>query len=425
MSPALTDVIGFSAELPAAIGILAGTFDTSNIADKAMRKVIGYLRMPESVIKEGPIDPDISVTEHIAGLNAQKERTASVRSALSFSDHKAAAQHPGLAKSDTLLRRSPYRNGFAPALYKFITDFQILNKSGIYDVELMRTIQLMIAAFNMNNKKSGRDTMRHTEHLTLIPKEQVGLRKYCRSLLSVLEKVLCNDIIRQRRLAAIILSNDAKSCYDRIVLWLAALALRRIGLHIGPTLEMLFTLQHAVHIVNTAFGDSTDTYGGSNFPPHQGAWQGNGTGPTIWAVISAILLTIMRNLGFGLNAVSPLSAVALSLVGFAFVDDTDLVNVAASVLTKGEDHLLHSQQCVDWWVSLLAATGDGLRVDKSFWVFIDFTFSNGGWKYRSAQRLSGQLLATHFDGQGMSLRRLELSQGEITLGVSIAMDGNN
>jgi hypothetical protein len=68
-----------------------------------MQKVVEYLHMPNSVVKAGPIDPDISVAEHIAGWNAQKERTASVRTALSFSDHKAAAQHPGLAKIDTLL----------------------------------------------------------------------------------------------------------------------------------------------------------------------------------------------------------------------------------------------------------------------------------------------------------------------------------
>jgi hypothetical protein len=43
----------------------------------------------------------------------------------------------------------------------------------------------------------------------------------------------------------------------------------------------------------------------------------------------------MCKLGFGLNATSSISAVALSLVGFAFVDDTDLVNVTNSVLTKG------------------------------------------------------------------------------------------
>jgi hypothetical protein len=117
MHPTLTDVIGFLAELPAANDILAGTFDTYNIANKVMRKVVEYLCMPDSVVKAGPIDPEISVTEHISGWNAQKERTASVRSALLFSDHKAAAQHPGLAKINTLLRHIPYCNGFTPALY--------------------------------------------------------------------------------------------------------------------------------------------------------------------------------------------------------------------------------------------------------------------------------------------------------------------
>jgi hypothetical protein len=64
-------------------------------------------------------------------------------------------------------------------------------------------------------------------------------------------------------------------------------------------------------------------------------------------------------------------------------------------------------------------------VDKSFWVFIDFTFHAGGWKYRSAQQMPGALLATHFDGQRLCLQRKAPSQGEITLGVSVAMDGNN
>jgi hypothetical protein len=235
---------------------------------------------------------------------------------------------------------------------------------------------------------------------------------------------LCNDILRFRHLSAAIVSSDAKSCYDRIVLWIAALALRRLGLGKGPVQEMMITLQLAVHRINTAYGDSSATYGGSNDPPHQGVGQGNGVGPTIWAVISAVLLAIMKDLGFGLNTLSSLSDMALSLGGFAFVDDTDLFNAASSVRTKGEDHLAHSQQCVDWWEAILRATGRGLRVDKSFWIFVDFRFRQGAWKYRSRQQLPGQLWATNHDGQRMTLKRIGPSQGGITLGVVIAMDGN-
>jgi hypothetical protein len=72
----------------------------------ACAKLWEYLQMPDDVARKGPIDPNISVKEHIDGWNKQKARTASVRAALSFSNHKAAAQHPGMAKIDTLFRHS-------------------------------------------------------------------------------------------------------------------------------------------------------------------------------------------------------------------------------------------------------------------------------------------------------------------------------
>jgi hypothetical protein len=57
------------------------------------------------------------------------------------------------------LPQLPYRLGFSPEAWQTITDVEILKKAGIYDVELMRTIQLMHAEFNMINKKLGWDMM--------------------------------------------------------------------------------------------------------------------------------------------------------------------------------------------------------------------------------------------------------------------------
>jgi hypothetical protein len=51
---------------------------------------------------------------------------------LSLNDHKAATQHPGMAKNDTLFRHIPYKHGFSPARYQQITNFQIIKKSDIY-----------------------------------------------------------------------------------------------------------------------------------------------------------------------------------------------------------------------------------------------------------------------------------------------------
>ena len=57
-----------------------------------------------------------------------------------------------MTEVDRIFRQLAYRHGFSLASSKKITDLQILKKPAVYDVEKMRTIQLMPAAFNMNNK---------------------------------------------------------------------------------------------------------------------------------------------------------------------------------------------------------------------------------------------------------------------------------
>jgi hypothetical protein len=106
-----------------------------------------------------------------------------------------------------------------------------LKKAGVYDVELMRTIQLMHGEFNMNNKKLGRDVMAFAEtHKALLAPEQFGSRKNHQSVLAALNKRVTMDLLRQRHQAGALCANDAKSCYDRIVHNVATLSLRRLGM---------------------------------------------------------------------------------------------------------------------------------------------------------------------------------------------------
>ena len=61
----------------------------------------------------------------------------------------------------------------------------------------MRTVQLFSAAFNMNNKKIGKEVIQRAEELNLIPKNQSGSRKGRRSVLTALNDFLVIDISRQ------------------------------------------------------------------------------------------------------------------------------------------------------------------------------------------------------------------------------------
>jgi hypothetical protein len=161
-----------------------------------------------------------------------------------------------MSEIDRLMREIPYAQVFSPALYQIITDYEILKNSGVYDVEKMRTIQLFIAQFNMNKKKSGRDIMTRAETLGAIPKEQAGSRKHHHLVLSALNKVLTMDHLRLRCQSGALCSNDAKSCYDRIVHWVAALCMRRLRLQKEPTLEMFASIQRTWHYIATAYGES-------------------------------------------------------------------------------------------------------------------------------------------------------------------------
>ena len=98
-------------------------------------------------------------------------------------------------------------------------------------VEKMRTIKLMAAQFNENNKKLGRDMMHHAEQANHIAPEQGGSRKHHASNKLGSEVGLNFDIMQQKRWAAAYVGLDVSQCYDRIVHAPAALCMIQHGAH--------------------------------------------------------------------------------------------------------------------------------------------------------------------------------------------------
>ena len=105
----------------------------------------------------------------------------------------------------------------------------------------------MDAEFYMQNKHIGRRTLAHAEKAKAVAPDQYGSRKHHNSRKAVLNKVLLNDIIRQRRIAAALGMNDARGCYDRIVNSIAILVLMSFGVAGGTARAMFKVLQEAEH----------------------------------------------------------------------------------------------------------------------------------------------------------------------------------
>ena len=120
-------------------------------------------------------------------------------------------------------------------------------------------------------------------------------------------------------------SNDTKSCYDKILHSEASMALQRLGLSEGPETYMFTTNQHFQYHIRTAFGDSETFMTNTLHTLFQRIGQCNGDFPTIWVEVSTPLLNILKNAKDDLFFESPLSLDKHHFLGFAFIDDTDLV----------------------------------------------------------------------------------------------------
>lgn len=158
----------------------------------------------------------------------------------------------------------------------------------------------------------------------------------------------------------------------------------------SPPIESMFTtLKSATHYVSTALGVASKGYSANRCPPLQGIGQGNGAGPAIWAVVSSVIFDVMYSRGLQVLLRSPITHSPLTFVGYAFVDDTDLVQMGHHATTPGESVASVMQQTLDTWEGSLRATGGALVPSKSHWYLVDYVWKSGQWHYRSKDSMLG------------------------------------
>ena len=169
------------------------------------------------------------------------------------------------------------------------------------------------------------------------------------------------DVSQQQKQPMAVCSEDARSCYDRIVHVAAFLALRKLGISKSMIVSMLVTIQHMEHHIRTSFGDSVQHYGGDKWStPPLGTILGNVAAPMIWSSISSILFQCLRQVNCGATFLSPITNERHHTSGFAFVDDTDLIASSPQKLKPNYDIDISMQLSLDTYQGSLRATGGAL-----------------------------------------------------------------
>jgi Reverse transcriptase (RNA-dependent DNA polymerase) len=410
--------------------ILAGTFQPPATLSYWTKQWIAELARPP-YFETMPVDR--SLEDFTAGWDKSKERTASSPFGLGFTNYKSHALNKALTQIDFHLASIPFRTGASPPHWQQGMNAWILKKPNEYRVTKMQTNLLYDASFNQNNKWTGRAAMSHSEYLQhrrisdirqpLAP-EQYGSRKGHQAVDQCLNKRLTFDLSWILHKPMALCTNDAKSCYDRVVHSVASLCLQRIGCPKPVVITMFETIQNLRHHVQSQYGDSDLFYQANQGSiPIQGLGQGNGAGPTIWALISTPVLNMLQTHGFGIKITSCISGDYLHFVGYSFVDDTDLVEFPDAPTTASR--IVQSmQEAIDAWEAGIRATGGAIVPEKSHWYLVTYRWQNGQWRYARKTEDMYDLTVLNEHGQRQVLQRLDALDSERTLGSRICPKGS-
>jgi hypothetical protein len=144
---------------------------------------------------------------------------------------------------------------------------------------------------------------------------------------------------------------------------------------------MLGAIENMKFFLRTRFGDSASFAGGGISIKTQGLYQGNGTSPAGWAVITICILKAHGRKGHGVKFFCPIMQLWHHLSGILYVDGTNLLHID---LTKNESiDKVHMaiQDSINSWGNLVISTGGVFQPAKCFYSIISFEWTNGVWHY--------------------------------------------
>ena len=427
LQPALVQALGPTGTSAYADQLLTSG-DPSRVADLISPEAAVYLshhRRPSVLVAPHPFDLDFRTPAYCASWQKMDEYTASGPSGLHFGHFMANSLSPSLGSVDAALGRIPSISGYLPVRWQQGLNVMLEKKPGVVKVSKLRTILLYEADFNHNNKLMGRSMMRYAEANSLLAPEQYGSRRGHSAIYQCLNKVLTFDLMRQTRRPGGLCSNDAKSCYDRIGHSSAGLAMQRCGVPPSLVDASLGPIQHLRHFIRTAYGDSTTSFSAAgHLVPVQGIGQGNGAGPAIWAVVSTPIFNAMRQRGYGLFLRSPHSGSSFLFVGYAFVDDTDLVVDGVSASATATQVAERLQASANFWEASLRASGGALSPAKCHWYLVDHRWHDGQWRLVAPADSPATLRIRSPSGRVVPIERVSPMEARKTLGVWTAPDGS-
>ena len=372
-----------------------------------------------------PIPASMEVTDFVQYWKQARERTSSSVSNRHFGHYIASTKSEELAEIHATVCHVARSTGYALKRWERALLVMIQKKPGVLDVQEQRAINLMEADFNYTNKNNfGSSMIKRALKDKLLPQDCFGGIPGRSGQTLAFTRRCVMDLSRLLLIPLAIASVDAGQCYDRIQHTVASLCCQAWGVPLPHIISMFSAIQRMQFSLRTAFGDSDDTFNSEGLPhPFQGVLQGNGGGPAVWLAISAFLLKALYAQGCFSTISTPISAALSMLVGFLFVDDTDLI-IWSNPGESAQDVIQRLQTTINTWQGTLRASGGELKPIKCTWSLLDFQWRGGVVKPRPDSHSPAIITVSDHSGNQVPISRIATDEAEEAVGAYSCLNGS-
>ena len=341
----------------------------------------------QSFAKMNIVKPVLSFEEYRNFWKKKRENTVTSPYGLHVGHYKVAVSYPSILEVHRILLLIPFMLGMVPERWRRTVQIMLEKEQGAPWIHRLRIIELFDAQANAGFQIFiGRKLIQQAVSSNSLQMESYGSTPGKTAAGAVIQKMVSLDQLRLERRAGGIFDCDASGCYNRIILPLASVHLRALGLDksIGTFLAR-FMFQAKRH-VRTGNGISKEHIRTTKWKVLHGIGQGNGGGPAIWLSHLTVMLAAISTVCAGFYMYCVQTIKKISTVGTGYVNDVTLGLALPNDTPQNEATVRrHIRKMSQLWEQLLYISGGRLELSKCFWVPITWRWSKGKAKLRTSR----------------------------------------
>jgi hypothetical protein len=287
---------------------------------------------------------------------------------------------------------------YSHPLHRWQTVFNtmIYKKQGDDRIDKMRVIHIFEADYNMLLGIIWRRVQDNAEHHSVLGNQQWGSRagRTCEDVLAI--KMWSHELSKLTRTTLGTFENDAKSCYDRIVMDFSMLRSRQLGLPASFVTMYTDALHHSKFYFSSRGNTDERFYSPSTGFKVYGPGQGSTAATYSWTNTSTCAMQVLGEYHNGATFCTPDQHNSTHRVIEAIVDDTSITT--NKFLEELEHNRVHgwnhtifksfASTCVEdmtdtaqHWEQLLWSTGGALELSKCWYYLTHWNFDRVGNAY--------------------------------------------